>query len=72
MIEAGKNTTCSANSGELDPTGFHQNPVGSDGWLMSVFSVVAIILALPAAFLQTRLEPEITGLIALGLTVFTN
>jgi hypothetical protein len=39
---------------------------------MSVFSVAAIILAILAAFLLTWLEPEITGLIALGFTVFTN
>jgi hypothetical protein len=39
---------------------------------MSVFSVVAIILAIPVAFFLTRLEPKITGLIALGFTVFSN
>jgi hypothetical protein len=39
---------------------------------MSVFSVAAIILTIPAAFLLTRLEPRITGLIALSFTVFTN
>jgi hypothetical protein len=39
---------------------------------MSVLSVVAIILAILAAFLLTRLGPKITGLITLGFTVFTN
>ena len=35
---------------------------------MSVSSVAAIILAIPAALLLTRLGPKITGLIALGFT----
>ena len=38
---------------------------------MSVFSLVAIILAISAALLLTQLIPKITGLIALGFTVFT-
>jgi hypothetical protein len=37
---------------------------------MSVFLVAAIILAIPAALLLTRLIPKITGLIVLGFTVF--
>ena len=72
MIEAGKNAACSANSGKLDLTGFRWKPVRSAGRLMSVFSVVTIILAIPAAFLLNRLEPKIIGLIALGFTVFAN
>jgi hypothetical protein len=37
---------------------------------MSVFSMAAIILVIPAALLLTRLGPMITGLIVLGFTVF--
>jgi len=57
---------------EISVTGFYRKPVGSGGWLMSVFSVAVIILAIPAAFLLTRLEPKIAGLIALGFTVLAN
>lgn len=39
------------------------------GWLMSVFSVAGVILALPAAILLARLGPKTSGLIALGCTV---
>jgi hypothetical protein len=37
---------------------------------MSVFSVAAIILAIPVALLLAQLGPMITGLIVLGFTVF--
>ena len=39
------------------------------GWLMSVFSVAALVLAIPGAFLLTRLGLKATGLIALGCSV---
>jgi predicted MFS family arabinose efflux permease len=36
------------------------------GWLMSVFSVAAVLLSIPAAFALNRLGPKIPGLVALG------
>ncbi|MGB9661648.1 MAG: CynX/NimT family MFS transporter [Moorellaceae bacterium] len=39
------------------------------GWLMSVFSVAGVILALPAALLLARLGPKVSGLIGLGCTI---
>lgn len=36
------------------------------GWLMSVYSLAGIILAIPAAFLMARWGPKKIGLIALG------
>jgi len=36
------------------------------GWLMSISSVVGVILAIPAAFLLTRIGLKLTGLVALG------
>jgi predicted MFS family arabinose efflux permease len=42
------------------------------GWLMSVYSVTAIMLAIPAALLLGRLGAKVTGLIALGCTLAGN
>jgi predicted MFS family arabinose efflux permease len=39
------------------------------GWFMSVFSIAGLALAIPAAFLLTRLGLRATGLIAVGCTV---
>ncbi len=39
------------------------------GWLMSVVSVAAVILAIPSAFLLTRWGPKVSGLVALGCVV---
>jgi predicted MFS family arabinose efflux permease len=36
------------------------------GWLMSVSSLAGVILAIPAAFLLTRIGLKLTGLVALG------
>jgi predicted MFS family arabinose efflux permease len=36
------------------------------GWLMSVFSVAAVLLSIPAAFVINRLGPRVSGMIALG------
>jgi predicted MFS family arabinose efflux permease len=36
------------------------------GWLMSVYSVAGVILAIPAALLLSRLGLKVTGLVALG------
>ena len=55
---------------EPDLTGFRRRPVGSGGWLMSVFWMAAILLAVPAALLLTRLGSKITELTALSFTVF--
>ena len=38
------------------------------GWLMSVTSLAIVVLAIPAAYLLTRLGLKVTGLIALGCT----
>lgn len=43
--------------------------MATGGWLMSVFSVASVILAIPAAFLLTRLGIKVTGLMALGCTI---
>ena len=39
------------------------------GWLMSIFSVAIILLAIPAALLLVRLGPRVTGLCALGCSL---
>jgi predicted MFS family arabinose efflux permease len=39
------------------------------GWFMSVFSVAALVLAIPSAFLLTRVGLKATGLVALGCSV---
>jgi predicted MFS family arabinose efflux permease len=39
------------------------------GWLMSLSAVSGIVLAIPAAFLLTRLGLRLTGLIAMGFAV---
>jgi MFS family permease len=39
------------------------------GWLMSSVAVATIILAIPSAFLLTRMGPKMLGLFALGCTV---
>jgi MFS family permease len=39
------------------------------GWLMSIFSVTIIIMAIPAALLLERLGPKVTGLFALGCSL---
>ena len=39
------------------------------GWLMSLSSVAGIVLAIPAAFLLTRIGLKLTGLIAMGFAV---
>jgi MFS family permease len=39
------------------------------GWLMSIFSVTGVFLALVAAFLLASVGPKITGMVALGCTV---
>lgn len=39
------------------------------GWLMSIFSVAIILLAIPTALLLVRLGPRITGLAALGCSL---
>lgn len=43
--------------------------MATGGWLMSVFSVAGVVLALPAALLLARLGPKASGLIALGCTI---
>jgi MFS family permease len=39
------------------------------GWMMSVYSLASVVLALPAAFLVARLGPKRTGMIGLGCTI---
>lgn len=39
------------------------------GWLMSIFAVAGVILALPAAAILLRLGPKISGLLAMGSVV---
>jgi MFS family permease len=39
------------------------------GWLMSLSSVAGIVLAIPAAFLLTRIGLKLTGLVAMGCAV---
>ena len=39
------------------------------GWLMSIFGVAGVILALPAAAVLLRLGPKISGLLAMGSVV---
>ncbi|HHW04226.1 MAG TPA: MFS transporter [Thermoanaerobacterales bacterium] len=39
------------------------------GWLMSIFALAGIILAIPAAFILDRFGPKISGLIALACTI---
>jgi predicted MFS family arabinose efflux permease len=39
------------------------------GWLMSLSSVAGIILAIPSAFLLTRIGLKLTGLVAMGCAV---
>lgn len=39
---------------------------GTAGWLMSVFSVIGIMLALPGGFIMGRIGVKNTGLLALG------
>ncbi len=46
-------------------TDLHADMV-TGGWFMSVFSVAAVLLSIPAAFLLHRLGPKPTGLIALA------
>ncbi|TGE35110.1 MFS transporter [Desulfosporosinus fructosivorans] len=47
---------------------FHVNAVTA-GWFMSVFSVMGIILAFPAAMILKRFGPKISGMVALSCTV---
>lgn len=42
--------------------------MATGGWLMSIFAVAAVILAIPAAFLLARLGPKTSGLVAVGST----
>lgn len=39
------------------------------GWLMSVFAVAGVVLALPAAVVLSSLGPKVSGLLALGSVV---
>ncbi|NLC77957.1 MAG: MFS transporter [Clostridia bacterium] len=39
------------------------------GWLMSIFAVAGIVLALPAAAILMRLGPKVSGLVAMGSVV---
>jgi len=39
------------------------------GWLMSISSLAGVILAIPAAFLLTRIGLKLTGLVALGCAI---
>lgn len=39
------------------------------GWLMSIFSLAIIALAIPTTFLLARLGPKVTGLVALGFNL---
>ncbi|MDD2388251.1 MAG: MFS transporter [Desulfobacterales bacterium] len=43
--------------------------MGTAGFLMSIFAVAGIIIAIPAAMLLTRLGPKKSGMIALGCAV---
>lgn len=43
--------------------------MGAAGWLMSVFALAGIILAIPAAFILNRFGPKLSGLLGLGCTV---
>jgi MFS family permease len=43
--------------------------IGSAGWLMSVFAVTGLILALPAGYLFQKLAPRVTGMLAIGSVV---
>lgn len=43
--------------------------MATGGWFMSVFAVAAVILAIPAAVLLSRLGPKLSGLVALGCTI---
>jgi MFS family permease len=43
--------------------------MAAGGWLMSIFSVNIIVLAIPAALILGRLGPRITGLAALGCSL---
>ncbi|MDI3480544.1 MAG: hypothetical protein PWQ97_199 [Tepidanaerobacteraceae bacterium] len=39
------------------------------GWLMSIFALAGIILAIPAAFILGKFGPKASGLVALGCTI---
>ena len=43
--------------------------IGSAGWLMSVFAVTGLILALPAGYLFQKLGPRVTGTLAIGSVI---
>ena len=40
--------------------------IANSGWLMSVFSLTGIILAIPAGFIMQKYGPKTTGLISVG------
>lgn len=40
------------------------------GWLSSIFCLMGMITAIPAAFILNRFGPKVSGLIALGSTIF--
>ncbi|HHV63615.1 MAG TPA: MFS transporter [Peptococcaceae bacterium] len=41
----------------------------SAGWLMSIFSVTAVILAFPAALVLKKLGPKVSGLVSIGCAI---
>jgi MFS family permease len=42
---------------------------GNAGWLMSIFSIMGIILAIPAGFILQRIGIKATGMIGIGATM---